>query len=86
MNQVEGNRDSVIVRIRLKRNKEGGVILAENNYIPFYTYNKYEKSYLPPISVSYRYANGIKRKGRKEKCERIQASIGSKVAIYKGDD
>ena len=81
MNQVTGNRDSVIVRITLQRDASGEVVLIDNTYIPCYTYNRVKGSYLAPVSVSESYHEGLKRKSRKETYRRIKASIGDKVTI-----
>ncbi len=84
MNQIPGNRDSVIVRIRLKKENDN-VVLEENGYIPFYTYSKLNDSYLPPVSLIRNHHEGIVRKGRKNKIERISAAIGNDVDMFTDD-
>ena len=79
MNQVKGNRDSVILRIRLQRNKDGKVVLAENNYIPCYTYTKLENSNWAPVALSKQFNTSVKKKNRKSSFERIISAMGDQI-------
>ena len=79
MNQIPGNRDSVMVRIRLMRNRRGDVILAENNYIPYHTVKEKDECYLPPIAVGRTYDTDVRVPSRKKFFDRIQKAVGDKV-------
>lgn len=79
MNQVKGNRDSVILRIRLQRNKDGKVVLVENNYIPCYTYTKLENSNWAPVALSKQFNTSVKKKNRKSSFERIISAMGDQI-------
>ena len=79
MNQVTGNRDSVIIRIRLKRDEAGNVILAENNYIPCYTYTDCEGNRWAPVAVSTTLNVDVPKKGRGKIYDRIVATMGPKI-------
>ena len=79
MQQVEGNRDSVIMRLRLKRDPEGKVVLAENGYIPCYTFTKCGKSNWAPVAVSEKFNVGVKQKEKKKARDRIAKAVGKKL-------
>lgn len=79
MNQIPGNRDSIMVRIRLKRNQQGQVILAENNYIPYHTFKEKDGCYLVPLATSKKFDKHIKVPGRSKYFDRIKDVVGSKV-------
>lgn len=79
MNQIEGNRDSVIMRIRLKRDQHGRVYLAENNYIPCHTYINCHGKPWAPVSVSENFNVGVKKEARKKFYDNIAAAIGDQI-------
>ena len=79
MNQVEGNRDSVILKIVLKKRWGGNVILEENSFIPFYTYSEIEGCRWAPVPLVMKYDFGIKRINRKEYRDRIYKAMGNKI-------
>ena len=81
MNQITGNRDSVMVKIMLQKNKDGKVVLGENTYIPFFTFSRFEGCYLAPVSVCEKHHNGIERYRRKAKYDRIRKLIGNKIRV-----
>lgn len=55
--QIPGNRDSAILRIRLKRHEDGSIYLAKNYYIPCYTYTEYAGDYYVTVPVTRALAN-----------------------------
>ena len=79
MNQIPGNRDSVMVRIRLKKDKEGKVTLAENAYIPYHTYKEKDGCHWAPQATSMTYDQNIKVSGRKKYYTRISTAVGDKI-------
>ena len=82
MNQVEGNRDSVILRIRLVKNERGIVELQENNYIPCHTYTKIEDSRWAPVAVGGTFRISAKKSKKKAYCEQICNAIGDEIKMY----
>lgn len=70
--QIVGNRDSVIVRIRLKRDEEGNVKLVQNGYIPCYTYTKYKGNRYVTVAI----------KSSNDAYKRIVKNIGGKIEPY----
>ena len=52
MNQIPGNRESIIVRIKLKKETATGTVtLEENTYIPCYTYDECKGMLWAPIAL-----------------------------------
>lgn len=78
MNQIPGNRDSVMVRIRLKKENDK-VVLAENGYIPYHTYKSKEGCFLAPMATSEVYDQELPVSGRKKYYQRITEAVGDKV-------
>lgn len=86
MKQVDENRDSIIVKICLKRNIFGKVVLVENTYIPCRTYTKVRKSYFAPLALSPSLNKGLKdTKKQKEFHDRIVRTIGDDVEVMDKD-
>ena len=79
MNQVKGNRDSLVVRIRLKRDEAGKVILEENNYIPCFCYRNADGCNWEPVSVSDNYNQGVTKDRQKWIYKRIVKRTGKKI-------
>ena len=79
MNQIPGNRDSVMIRIRLKKNEDGKIILEENNYIPFHTFKELNGCYLAPLSVGKKYNLEVKTPGKSKYYNRIREAVGDKI-------
>ncbi len=73
VDQITGNRDSAILRIRLKRAKDGSIRLAQNNYIPCYTYTKLRGNNYVTVEVKSKTSATAKR---------IQTAIGNKIKRY----
>lgn len=82
MNQVPGNRDSLIMRIRLKRTKNGSIELIENNYIPCYTYTECEGGHWTPVAMGKKLNSKVKKKNRKALHDRIVNAVGNKIEEY----
>jgi len=82
MNQVPGNRDSVIMRIRLKKTKNGEVELVENNFIPCYTYTECEGGHWTPVAMGKKLNSKVKKKNRKTLHDRIVTAVGDKIEEY----
>ncbi len=79
MNQVPGNRDSVLVRIRLKRKWNGRIVLKENNYIPYHTYKERNGCYLAPVALSQQFDKEIAKPRQEEFHDRVVAAVGNKI-------
>lgn len=84
VNQIEGNRDSVILRIRLKRNEQGKVVLAENSYIPCYTKTKYDGKYFYTIPLDQSAKDSGALNNFEEIHDRIVSAVGEEIAEYSG--
>ena len=79
MNQVPGNKDSVIVRICLTRDADGRVVLKENNYIPCHCYVRIDDNQWAPVAVSDNWNRTVPKARKKEFYDYIIKTIGSKV-------
>ena len=75
--QIEGNRDSAILRICLKRNADGTVSLASNRYIPCYTYTEYGGDYYVTVPVTESLSD------YSEIHQRIVDAIGTQIEEYR---
>lgn len=82
MNQVQGNRESVLVRICLRRDAFGKVRLMNNHYIPCHTYRNIGKSNWAPVAVSDAYNTSLNKIRKHEFYSYITSTIGSKISIY----
>lgn len=79
MNQVEGNRDSIIVRIHLRRDELGKIQMIENDYIPCHTYTTIGDYHLVPVCVSERYNTGVQKASREKHYNYLLNVVGEKV-------
>lgn len=79
MNQVPGNKDSVIVRICLTRDADGRVVLKENNYIPCHCYVRIDDNRWAPVAVSDNWNRTVPKARKKQFYDYIIKTIGSKV-------
>jgi poly-gamma-glutamate synthesis protein (capsule biosynthesis protein) len=75
--QITGNRDSVILQIRLKRRSDGTVYLSSDSYIPCYTYTKYGGAHY----VTVRVTSALSDYSAIHK--RIVSAVGNQIAEYK---
>lgn len=82
MNQVKGNRDSVIVRIKLKKDAEGQIVLAENGYIPCFCYRKIEDDNWVVVAVDNKHNTDVEKSNRKSIYNRIVSRIGKDISPY----
>ena len=83
MKQIKENRDSVMIRIRLKKDETGKIVLEENNYIPFYTYTNCMKSNWAPVALSNRYNIRVLKKNKEIIRNRIAEYVGDKISMLK---
>ena len=84
INQIPGNRDSVILRIRLKRNESGQVELAENAYIPCYTFSEYDQKYFTVMPLNPDLNGGIELEKYEKFHSRILREVGDGIPEYVG--
>lgn len=80
--QIEGNRDSVILRIRLTKNADGQAELSENNYIPCYNYTEYEDRDYPVIPLNPDLNGNMETPNMEKFRSRIAKSVGDKMEEY----
>jgi poly-gamma-glutamate synthesis protein (capsule biosynthesis protein) len=86
IDQVEGNRDSVILRIRLKRDEQGNISLTENSYIPCYTETQYQEKYFYTIPLDPAFNGGEKLSDYEEIHDRITEAVGTEISEYSGTE
>ena len=79
MNQIEGNRDSMLMRIELTRQADGSVALTENAYVPCFAYKKFGGSLWAPVAVSDDFNPGLRKKNMKKIRNRIIEAAGDKI-------
>jgi hypothetical protein len=85
INQIAGNRDSVLMRIHLTRDEDGTVKLVENNYIPFYTYTSLNKVGYVTVPLNSTLNGGLSLYRGTKFYQRIVSEIGSKITEFTGD-
>jgi poly-gamma-glutamate capsule biosynthesis protein CapA/YwtB (metallophosphatase superfamily) len=84
IDQIEGNRDSAILRIRLTRDESGAVVLAENGYIPCYTETEYQGKYFYTIPIDPSLNGGVELEDYDRMHERITEAVGDQIREYTG--
>lgn len=82
MNQVTGNRDSVLLRIRLKKNWLGKVELVDNKYIPCYAYKNIDGHHWAPVALTEKMNSKVEKKNRKKIYNRIVKTMGDKIEVF----
>lgn len=82
VNQIPGNRDSVILRIGLAKTGSGEVELTENAYIPCYTYSKYEDMHYVTVPLKQELNGGAELKNYEKFRSRIAREVGDKLPEY----
>ena len=83
INQISGNRDSVIMRLELERDEDGNVVLADNTYIPCYTYTHYKGGHYVTIPMNKNLNGGLTDLYKYKKIRRrIKRAIGKEVSEY----
>ncbi len=80
--QIPGNRDSVILRISLERDENGNVVLKDNSYIPCYTLTEYEGMDFYTIMVSPELNGGVELDSFERIRQRISQSVGTELPVY----
>lgn len=83
INQIAGNRDSVILRIRLEKNEDGKIELAENGYIPCYTYTEYEDMKYVTVPLNQELNGNAEVKNYEKFRKRIAGEVGDKLPEYR---
>lgn len=84
IDQITGNRDSAILRIRLKRAEDGSIVLKDNKYIACYTYTKYKGKYYITLPLRSSLNGGEKLDNYAEAHKRIVSAIGNEIEEYVG--
>lgn len=82
VNQIAGNRDSVILRIRLERSQDGKPELTENGYIPCYTYTSYDGKNFVTVPLNQELNGGVTVKKYKKFRKRIAEEVGELLPEY----
>lgn len=84
IDQIPGNRDSVILRVRLTRDEEGNVVLQDNQYISCYTKTKHKGMYYYTLPVLSSLNDGTEIDDAKEIHRRITDAVGNEITEYTG--
>ena len=84
IDQITGNRDSAILRIRLQRDKDGNIILKDNKYIACYTYTKYQGKYYITLPLRSKLNGGKQLDNYSSAHQRIVSAIGNEIEEYIG--
>ena len=76
-------RDSIVLKIRLKRETNGEVRLSDDSYIPFYVYSKYGKRQRRYVAMPLinRYLNQKNKDVFFEIYSRITSIMGSGIQV-----
>lgn len=82
IHQVEGNLDSILMRIRLHRTKDGRVILAENAYIPCHIYAEYGEERYVTMPMDKALNGGVKTPSAKAILAGIARQVGEDLPRY----
>ena len=77
--QIEGNRDSVILNLELRKDAEGNVEIVDENYIPCYTFTEFENDYY--VTVPLQEENRELFSNYDEIVTRISDIVGTKIKI-----
>ena len=86
MNQVPGNRDSVLVCIRLVREASGQVVLAGNHYLPCHAYRSVADSNWAPVALSAEFNSGVPKVKRIQFYEDLISTVGPKIGVLSKRD
>ena len=82
LSSLEGQRDSVLMRLVLKRNDQGKVILADNTYIPCHVYSTALGDPFAVVPMIKELSPDLKLSSRDRILKRIMESIGKDIKIY----
>ena len=82
LNSLEGQRDSVLMRLVLKRNEKGKVVLADNTYIPCHIFGQIGDVSYTVVPLTRELSPGLDLDSRDQILQRIRESIGDKISVY----
>ena len=82
INQVDGNLDSILMRIRLHRTKKGRVVLAENAYIPCHIYRTYGDQHFVSMPLDRELNGGAQIPEADKFRGRIAQQVGDELPLY----
>ena len=87
INQIEGNRDTIIMRLAIRRNAKGRIDITDSDYIPVYIYTKYGgKPFVSmPLTPAFN-GNKTDLPHQKKYTQRIAKEIGSNIKEYKNEE
>lgn len=83
LNSLEGQRDSVLMRLVLKRNEKGKAVLEDSTYIPCHIYRQVEDADYAVVPLTKELAGGPDPESRDQILARIRESIGDLIQPYK---
>ena len=87
INQITGNRDTVLMCVRIREDADGKVTIIQNGYIPFYIYTSLDHKSYVTISLDPDWNGGREDLHRQEKIAgRIADEIGDKITPFKPED
>ncbi|MBR7044689.1 MAG: CapA family protein [Lachnospiraceae bacterium] len=82
LNSLEGQRDSVLMRLALKRNGEGKVVLEEDTYIPCHIFRQMGEASYAVVPLTKELSPDLDSETRDQLLKRIGESIGSEISAY----
>lgn len=84
IHQIQGNRDSVLMCIKLHRNENGEVELCHSGYIPFYIYTSYGKKPYVTMPMDPDWNGGLDDLYKQDKIRsRIAEEVGEDAELFK---
>ena len=83
LSSLEGQRDSVLMRLVLQRNKEGKVVLSDNTYIPCHIYSQVLGDPYAVVPMVRELSPDLELSTRDQILKRIQESIGDGIQIFR---
>ena len=83
LSSLEGQRDSVLMRLVLKRNDKGEVVLADNTYIPCHVYSTALGDPYAVVPMIKELSPDLNLSSRDRILNRIKESIGKDIKVYK---
>ena len=81
LSSIPGQRDSVLLRLVLERDREGKAVLSENAYIPCHTYDKVSGIPYATVPLTEEKAD-LLPKGWEESRDYIRECIGDQILPY----
>ena len=83
LNSLEGQRDSLLMRLVLKREKDGKVVLSDNSYIPCHIYSNLLGAPYAAVPMISELSPGLKLESRERILKRIVESVGKDIKVYR---